>query len=276
MSPTPRTAIITITHNRDTHLHRQRIAIAQQPPHLHVIVGMGERPSLGSIPDAPPTRLLRLPVPATGLPLAAARNFGAAAALRAGAELLMMLDVDCIPDPRMLDRYTEAASAVAHPALLCGPVSYLPPPTNGDYPTVGLAELAPPHPARPAPPDGQLWPENRFELFWSLSFAVTAPDWVTLGGFCEEYTGYGGEDTDFGLTAKAAGAGLHWVGGAAAYHQHHPPSRNTTGRVAEIVRNANLFRRRWGRWPMLGWLHEFAERGQVEFDPDRGVLRLRE
>ena len=40
-------------------------------------------------------------------------------------------------------------------------------------------------------------------LFWSLSFALDAGDWDALGGFCEDYVGYGGEDTDFGQTVVA-------------------------------------------------------------------------
>lgn len=272
----PRTAVVTITHGRDAHLHRQRRGLAQAPPDLHVIVGMGAAPTLVAVAGAPPTVVTTVAVADAGLPLAAARNAGAATGIAAGAELLVFLDVDCIPGARLLDRYGAAARGVAHPALLCGPVAYLPAPPPGGYPddVAALVDLAPPHPARPAPPDGELRADDRWELFWSLSFAITREDWTTLGGFCEEYSGYGGEDTDFALVAEAAGAGLHWVGGADAHHQHHPPSREVPGRAAEIVRNALLFRRRWGWWPMAGWLEDLARAGVVEFDPAAEVLRL--
>lgn len=262
-----RTAVVTITRDRDAHLHRQRRGLAQAPPDLHVIVGMGAEPQLTEVAGAPPTVTSTVDVPGTGLPLAAARNTGAAIAIAAGAELLVLLDVDCIPHRHMLDRYTAAVPRVDRPALLCGPVAYLPPPPEGGYPDDGLTDLAPPHPARPHPPDGEVWRDDRFELFWSLSFAVTAADWLTLGGFWEEYTGYGGEDTDFALTAAGRGAGLYWIGGALAHHQHHPPSRSTPGRAAEIVRNAHLFHRRWGWWPMTSWLQELATAGTIELDP---------
>lgn len=271
----PRTAVVTITRDRDAHLHRQRRGLAGTRCDLHVIVGMGIEPTLFDVPGAPPTTTSTVPVDRLGLPLAAARNAGAAAAIAAGAELLVLLDVDCIPGPHLLDRYAAAVPRVAHPALLCGPVAYLPPPPALGYPAAGLAALAPPHPARPAPPDGSIWTDDRFTLFWSLSFAVTATDWVTMGGFCEEYAGYGGEDTDFALAAAARGAGLCWVGGAEAYHQYHPPSRDSPARTTELVRNAHLFRRRWGWWPMTGWLADLAAAGAVEFDPDHDVLRLR-
>jgi hypothetical protein len=271
----PRIAVVTTTHARDSHLHRQRVGLAGNPPFLHVVVGMGERPHLADVGGGLPTTTLSVPVPTSGLPLAAARNAGAAEALDAGAELVVMLDVDCIPAPVMLERYARASAAVDHPALLCGPVAYLPPSPPGGYPTSGLTELSRPHPARPVPADGQLAVETRYELFWSLSFAVTATTWTGLGGFCEDYTGYGGEDTDFALTAEAAGIPMYWVGGALAHHQHHVPTRTTPGRVDEIVRNAHTFHGRWGRWPMGGWLTEMAADGLVEFDADRDVLRVR-
>ena len=38
-----------------------------------------------------------------GLPLARARNIGVETALAAGAELVVLLDVDCVPGPRARD-----------------------------------------------------------------------------------------------------------------------------------------------------------------------------
>lgn len=271
----PRTAVVTTTHARDGHLHRQRVGLAENPPFLHVVVGMGERPHLAAVPGGPQTTLLSIPVSASGLPLAAARNLGAAAALEAGAELLVMLDVDCIPASPMLDCYARASTAIDGPALLCGPVAYLPPAPPGGYPATGLDDLSCPHPARPVPADRQLLVETRYELFWSLSFAVTATTWDQVGGFCEDYTGYGGEDTDFAYTAAAAHIPMYWIGGALAHHQHHIPTRTTPGRVSEIVRNARTFRERWGWWPMSGWLTEMAADGLIDFDADHDVLRVR-
>ena len=60
-----------------------------------------------------------------GLPLARARNAGVAAALSAGAELVVLLDVDCVPAPGLLSAYEHAATR-APEALLAGPVTYLP------------------------------------------------------------------------------------------------------------------------------------------------------
>ncbi|MCW2993625.1 MAG: glycosyltransferase family 2 protein, partial [Conexibacter sp.] len=121
----------------------------------------------------------------------------------------------------------------------------------------GLAALARPHPARPVPPDHVLWHGGDHRLFWTLSIAVTDTVWNAVGGFCEDYVGYGGEDTDFGQLARAAGVDVCWVGGAWAYHQHHATHDPPVQHRDAIERNAALFHRRWGWWPMEGWLAAF-------------------
>lgn len=108
-------------------------------------------------------------------------------------------------------------------------------------------------------------------LFWSLSFALHRDVWLRSGGFCEEYVGYGAEDTDFGSQAVAAGLDLAWTGSARAYHQHHPTKSPPVDHLDDILRNGRIFRRRWGRWPMTGWLEEFERLGLVVCDGDDWV-----
>ena len=122
----------------------------------------------------------------------------------------------------MLDRY--AAAADAHPdAVLCGPVTYLPPGVDGRD---DLAAHTAPHAARPNPTDGsvQRAKADEYPLFWSLSFALTADTWSRTSGFEEGYEGYGAEDTDFAFSLRRDAIPLTWVGGAHAYHQHHSTS----------------------------------------------------
>ena len=112
-------------------------------------------------------------------------------------------------------------------------------------------------------------------LFWTLSFAVTAATWRRVGGFCEDYVGYGGEDTDYGQLARRAGVEL-CVGRRRLGLSPAPPDRDArrSSHLDDILRNAALFHRRWGWWPMGGWLEAFAERGLARHDPetDRWVL----
>ncbi|WP_040740323.1 glycosyltransferase family 2 protein, partial [Nocardia tenerifensis] len=179
------------------------------------------------------------------LPLAEARNLGARVAMARGARLLVFLDVDCIPDPRLIDRYHAAAQTDSSVlALFCGPVTYLPPPPEGGYDLATLHRARDPHPARPDPAGETVLDGEDFDLFWSLSFAVTAETWRATGGFCTRYRGYGGEDTDFAYKAAAIGARLRWVGGADAYHQHHPVSDPPVEHLTDILTNATLFQRR--------------------------------
>ena len=97
----------------------------------------------------------------------------------------------------MLGRYQNAVVDPEHrEALLCGPVTYQTPPGANGYPVV-LERLTNPHPARPAPADGDVVASTDYELFGSLSFALTASTWRRIGGFHERYRGYGAEDTDF-------------------------------------------------------------------------------
>jgi N-acetylglucosaminyl-diphospho-decaprenol L-rhamnosyltransferase len=59
---------------------------------------------------------------------------------------------------------------------------------------------------------------------------------------------------------------LTWVGGAWAYHQHHASPDPPVQHLHDIIRNAAIFHRRWGWWPMTGWLREFERRGFTVFD----------
>jgi GT2 family glycosyltransferase len=267
-----RTAVVTIAHGRHEHLRGQGWGLLHQTrsADLYVVVAMGD-PVIAAVAreQHPDAITVEVATDTADLPLAEARNTGARTAIRAGADVLVFLDVDCIPDPTMVARYTEvlASGHGARPHVACGGVSYLPPVDNpAHYRGPGLADRAEPHPVRPNPPSGAVVTGTDVRLFWSLSFAMTTADWQTLGGFDETYVGYGAEDTDFGQRLAAARGGLLWVGGAAAYHQHHasevPPIRH----LHSIVRNANVFRDRWGWFPMEGWLAAFAARGLARLD----------
>jgi hypothetical protein len=268
-----RTAIITIVSGRHEHLLAQQRGIASgtQLPDTYVVVSMGDADiqAIVGVADPVPT-VVELPVTAGRLPLAAARNAGAAAAIRTGAELLVFLDVDCVPGKDLLARYEFAAQLpLCGSGVLSGPVAYLPASAKGTNSSTWPA-LATPHPARPAPMPGEVLLGEDPNLFWSLSFALTAQTWRRIGGFCEEYEGYGGEDTDYIRLALNAGASLWWVGGAVAFHQHHKSQSPPVGHLDDILRNAEIFHHRWGVWPMLGWLEQFEELGLVKQDPATG------
>jgi GT2 family glycosyltransferase len=260
-------AVVTVVHGRHHHLSVQRAALAtaDPPPDVHVVVTLDDPGVSAVLAEQPalPTLEICMAVAAGGLPLAAARNAGAEAAFARGAELIVMLDVDCIPSPTLIARYRTAALTIGRDGLLAGPVTYLPPEPAEGWTPERVATSGPPHAARPAPEDGTIM-RGEHHLFWSLSFAVRASTWRRIDGFDPSYEGYGGEDTDFAMKAKQAGVDLLWVGGAMAYHQHHPVSSPPVEHLDDILRNGEIFRRRWGWWPMQGWLREFRKLGLIE------------
>jgi GT2 family glycosyltransferase len=272
-----RVAVVTIAHGRHEHLRHQRRGLLRSTlsPSHHVLVAMDD-PALAQAPPpgSSPTVVRQISRTTDGLPLAAARNLGARTAVDLGAELLVFLDVDCIPSPGCVAAYATAAErSDSRDRLLCGPVAYLPPGPPGGPDLDRLHELATPHPARPSPAPGQVvLDDDRATLFWSLSFAVRPDTWDAIGGFDESYVGYGGEDTDFAQRAEQRGVGLAWVGSATAFHQHHPVSDPPVEHAADIVRNATIFWRRWGFWPMRAWLEQLCDLGVVRRDGSGFVL----
>lgn len=278
---TPVVAVITIAHGRHDHLRGQIAGLAggARVPDLHVV---------GAMDDAEVARVVReawgqqrqgtaqavvvdVPADPRGLPLAAARNTAAAEATAQGADQLIFLDVDCIPGPGTVATYAQAlvdaGPTLTPPAVLGGDVAYLPPlpPGQGDWTApddlARLPEVGAHRPDRVRLPPGETRPEPDLTRFWSLSFATSVVDFWAAGGFCTDYVGYGGEDTDFAQAVGARGGSLTWVGGATAYHQHHPSPSPPLNQLDAVVRNAGVFADRWGWWPMQGWLEAFRERG---------------
>lgn len=265
-----KTAVITIVHGRHRHLRNKIRGLQRSAEALddHVVVALGD-PDVARLVSAESHagRVVELHA-AAPLPLAMARNAGARSALDSGAELLIFLDVDCIPSPALIGRYRAAQQQAEHQdALLCGPVTYLPPSGPTGYDLTTLDDHVRPHPARPSPPAGTVLPTEDYALFWSLSFAVCARTWDRIGGFCEEYRGFGGEDTVFGRCAATRSVPMRRVGGAHAFHQHHPVESPPTRHLGDIVRNADVYQRRWGTWPMEGWLDAFVRQGLISRDP---------
>jgi len=270
-----RTAVITVVAGRRQHLLNQLRGLrdGRLKPDLHVVVAMGDPAVTDVVRGFADTCVIDL-VKARPLRLAEARNVGADAALAAGAEHLIFLDVDCVPSSTLVQRYASLLEVDAHrDALLCGEVNYVSSSGQGENDLRRLARLSSRHLARPTLGADEVIPTVQYELFWSLSFGVGATAWKHIGGFCESYVGYGGEDTDFGQSARAAGVTMMWVGGAVAYHQYHPVSDPPFEHLDEILRNAETFHARWGWWPMQGWLRKFQSIGLISYDDCRQAWR---
>lgn len=264
-----RVGVMTLAHRRHGHLHAQHRSLARGShlPDDYLVVAMDDDAIEEQDHHGLRRRVLKLPGHGAGLPLAAARNQGAASLLEAGADVVVGLDVDCLAGPELVACYADIVTR--EPTVLwSGPVTYLDPPPPEGYDLAALATLDDPHSARPAPDPGTVLRGADPDLFWSLSFALSSAAWTRIGGFCEQYVGYGGEDTDFARTAAKAGIGCGWVGGARGYHQFHPVSCPPVEHLDDILRNAATFRQRWGEWPMRGWLADFERLGLISCAPD--------
>jgi GT2 family glycosyltransferase len=276
----PRLAVITLVRGRHAHLAEQVRGLRGQTraPDSYVVVAVDD-PAAHDVVRCAPLEACDLLTPATPLrdgrmPLSTARNLGAATAVDAGAEHLVFLDVDCVPGPTLVQRYAEVmgdASRGESPVVWCGDVAYEPPPAP---PGTNDPDRRPRHhPARPPLAAGQVRTVDDLSLFWSLSFAVTARHFTVIGGFDEDYLGYGGEDTDFGQRLGRSGGALRFVGGAGTVHQYHPTATPPVQHVADIVANANTFAAKWGWWPMESWLEQFRDLGLVTRRPDGSWAR---
>ena len=262
-----RVGVVTLARGRHRHLARQHTSLAagSRRPDAYVVVAMGDPDIEAADVDGLHRDVVHLPL-TERLPLAAARNTGVAWLLDREVDVVVLLDVDCIAGPDLVTAY--AAAVDEHPATVwLGPVTYLPPEADRLHPSE-VAALDDPHPARPAPAPGERRTDATVDHFWSLSFALSAEAWQKVGGFCEDYDGYGGEDTDFARLVVAAGLDLGWEGSARAYHQHHPVSDPPVEHLADLVRNGALFCRRWGTWPMQGWFEALERTGHVVRDGD--------
>ena len=267
----PRLAVVTIVRDRHAHLAGQVHGLRDQDrsPDSYIVVAIDDPAAHDVVRELAPAqwdvRTPLIPLRQGRLPLSAARNLGAATAISAGAEHLVFLDVDCVPGPTLVRRYGELmadAPGGGAPRVICGDVAYEPPPRPPGESTTADDEPRH-HPARPPMPPGGIRVLDDVSLFWSLSFAVTARDFTRIGGFDEDYLGYGAEDTDFGQRLARSGGQLVFVGGAGAIHQYHPSPSPPVQHVADIVANANLFADKWGWWPMQTWLEQFRDRGLV-------------
>jgi GT2 family glycosyltransferase len=259
--------VVTVA-GRRSHLHHQLDGLARQGsrPDRVVVVRMDDAPL--RVPAG--VTVIDVPPVDGRLPLAAARNAGAAAA---GTDAVLFLDVDCIPGHDLVAAMRRAVDQVD--GLVCGTLRYLP----AGVPAPGWTEAdlwaaSTTHPARPVVDPADLVRGDRYELAWTTCLGMRLDTFRRVGGFDERFVGYGCEDTDFGARAALLDTGVWWSGGV-AYHQAHPES-DRRDHLDDIVRNARLFAEIHGWYPMAGWLREFRADGLIDFDPAAGVLRVRE
>lgn len=259
---------LTISAGRERHLRNVILGFeAQHHRPDELIVGVMQEAPYEDLP-ATSFPIRQLLVPGDELPLAAARNAVAAAAT---GDVLVFVDVDCIPHPELVADYTAACESRS--GLMMGEVGYLPGgATDGGIDFQRFETVAVRHSDRQGPPPSGISPCEDYRCFWSLNFALDLQTWEASGGFDERFVGYGGEDTDFGRTLSERGIPLWWLKGARVFHQYHPHCMPPIHQIASVIRNAELFASKWGHRTMEHWLYAFRMMGLIE--PARNGLRI--
>jgi GT2 family glycosyltransferase len=260
--------VITINGGRSAHLLRLLEGLARGTQSAEcIVVEMATAPPR---PAPPQPGVHRIHLNRGGLPLAAARNAGRRAAQ---ADILIFLDVDCIPSADLIAVLTDHARA--RDALICCEVTYLPAGAVRDgWTEAGLRRTGRCHPARVFPMAG-LAEAPQPGLFWSLAFGVRAATFDRIGGFDEAFSGYGAEDTDFAFRAAALHIPVLFSAEGHAFHQRHAAHDPPLQHFADIMENARRFHARHGCWPMRGWIDDFVTLGLIETvgDDDYRILR---
>ena len=264
-------SVLTLTRNRTEHLQNllKGLSRASRLPDECIVVHMNEPAQvLGDWPFAcHHSTYENAEIP---LPLPGARN---AAAKQSSGDLLLFLDVDCVPAKEMIAEYEKACKQLPN-AIAMGNVHYLPQKIANSWTEDSLRAQSDPHPKRDISHVKDLDKEENYGLFWSLSFALSRDLFNQLGGFSDCYPSYGAEDTDFAWKARAQGVDLRWVPEALAFHQFHtsvvPPWHN----FKSIIYNAKVFYERWGEWPMGGWLTVFADEGYIDWTLEGDRLKV--
>jgi glycosyltransferase involved in cell wall biosynthesis len=166
---------------------------------------------------------------------AAARNTGVA---QSTAPVVAVVDADNLIAPRQL---AQAAHRAADADVLVKPFTwfgYLTPQATDDYYQGHTTAI----PWAKEPADG-LWVDPPGMEFSGGAYVLNRAAWAAVGGFDEQFTGWGGEDDAFTIAATRELGPVEYVPGV-AYHLWHPdPGRVTSAdnyrRLMEVYVNGN-------------------------------------
>ena len=256
-------SVCTLYSQRTSHLQNliQGLIKSKIHPLELVIICMNDTlPELPSTPFKINSSVINSP---HKLPLAQART---TASSIAQGEFLIFLDVDCIPDPNLVE--TFAYHLEQEDALYQGSIRYLHSQWRKQWTFETLHFDSSPHHLQGKEIEGNQRLNHGYEFFWSLCFGIRKSTFTKIGGFDTRFTGYGGEDTDFSFTARLNKIPFYKIS-ALAYHQFHASYSPPLNHLADIVENAKVFYGKWNFLPMDKWLKQFAELGYIKLEDDR-------
>ncbi|MCG2593431.1 galactosyltransferase-related protein [Ramlibacter sp. XY19] len=220
-----RTAFVVLTYNRADAALAVLRALAPQctPEHRVVVADDGSRAeNVQALRDGLPRfacSVQHVWHPDVGFTASRARNLGAATAAAAGADYLVFLDGDCVPNPRFVLHHARLAEAghfvngsrvLLSPALTqkvvageidlsqCDTAAWLRLRMAGDVNKLTHLLQWPGAPFR-------VQPRFRWKGIRSCNFGVAWGDYQRVNGFDETFAGWGHEDADLVLRLHNAG-----------------------------------------------------------------------
>lgn len=257
-------SVVTLVKGRKKQVQNLLASLAASTllPHEVIIVWM-EPESPHSIVSHPQLVVHQVYMEGEALPLAAARNKGFA---EASTDTVIFLDVDCICSPTVCE---QMLNQLTPSTIVSAAVRYLPYlPLTGEYSQHCSQAIS--HPRRAQLEHSVALPHR---MFWSLVFAVCKQTFEQIGGFDEEFAGYGGEDTDFAERFHQADIKFLLCDDE-VLHQYHTKYLPPVNYIGDICTNANYFYRKHGYFPMRKWLDAFCERHWVTFDEGKQQYRV--
>ena len=259
-----RFSVVTIVKNRTQQLANliNNLEQAELKPAELIIVWMAP-PSDSSLIQSPHFQIHHRFATSEDLPIAQARNKGFSSC---SYEKIFHLDVDCLCHPAFFSHAIEQwQSNTLYTATV---VQVKDMPENADFNRVSRDKKQHVH--------GNSQPIPANTAFRSSVFGISKADFSRIGGFDEEYHGFGIGDIDFATRAHTAGMVLTTLN-YDVYTQYRANYDYPINHLLDIVTNANVFHSKWGYYPATHWLAAFVKSGFVNNDYETkglSVLRL--
>ena len=254
-------SVVTIVKNRTQQLANliNNLEAADAKPSELIIVWMTS-PSDSSLIQSEHFDIQHRFATSEDLPIAQARNKGF---MSCSHEYIFHLDVDCLCPP---DFFADTLHHWQENRLYTAKVVQVESmQDDASYQQVKQADSQHIYDTQQAVPANT--------SFRSAVFAIRKTDFERVGGFDEQYHGFGIGDIDFVTRCDVAGLKLARLK-TQVFTQYRSNYQYPINHLLDIVTNANVFKHKWGYYPATHWLAAFVKNGFVNKDYERKGLSI--
>lgn len=250
-------SVVTIVKNRVEQLHHliANLENASCKPDELVVVWMAP-PSDNSLIKSAHFSIQHCFETSDALPIPRARNKGFR---NAQNERIVYMDVDCVSHPDLLGELQKNWESDTLFSCTLVERDKVPDPNDMSFFQKQAKGLR----AEP----------TSMDAFRSSFFALEKANFIQLGGFDEEYEGFGIGDIDFATRCARAGVRMLKIP-LTTYTLYRANYQYPLHHLLDIVRNANIYRKKWGHFPATEWLSAFAANGYIsrDYENDRLIV----